>query len=162
MSTLRNALCRYFEDRGKYDPEDFLFAYGDPRQALLAYGLFWPELTRVGGYVVLKSFADTPDSSNELLASLEDPVCDRQSLLAGYRWMALDLQFSSLTLGHHHVPRAFSDFGDDQLLCELMAHTWLGALRCFEPSKAWATRVVRPTESGSGWGVAFSEREDYP
>ena len=30
MSMLRTTLCRYFEDRGNYDPEDFLFAYGDP------------------------------------------------------------------------------------------------------------------------------------
>ena len=44
---------RYFEDRGSFDLQDYIHAHGDPRQALLLFGLFFPELTEVAGHVVL-------------------------------------------------------------------------------------------------------------
>jgi hypothetical protein len=46
---------------------------------------------------------------------------------------------------------------DDQVLADLMAATWLGALKQIEPARSWRTMVLSPAETGGTWGVGFVE-----
>jgi hypothetical protein len=145
MMKLDSTLARYFCDCGNFEAEDFLHAYGDPRQALLAFRLFWPELTRVSGYVVLKTHVDSAEALNACVAKLERREKPTPEVLAGYRWIEVACLFSKNQLAED----------DDRLLAEMMAETWLGALHQFEPALTWRTRVLHPDETGSVWGVAF-------
>lgn len=147
---LQQALSRYFEDRGNFGPEDFLHAYGDPRQALLAFRVFWPELTFVREHVVLSTFVDTDDAMAKLIQSLERKDAPVQEVLSGYRWEEVDHMFSASTIVDD----------DYRVLAELMARTWLGALYQFAPAARWATWVMPPQETGGAWGVSF--REEAP
>jgi hypothetical protein len=85
MNNLKTILLRYFEDRGDSDVDDLMYEYGDPRQALLHFRVFYPEFVKVDGYVVLKSTIDGEGGSAQLTELLSQTPNDAQKILEDYR-----------------------------------------------------------------------------
>jgi len=147
MDGLKEALVRYFIDDGRYDVEDFIHAYGDPRQALLMFRAFFPEFSEVDGHVVLSTFLNRADEPQSLIARLRTSPSDVYSVLKGYRWIEVPYLFANTSLSE----------SDDHLLARMLAHSWLAALSLSFPATRWVTRVLTPEETGSVVGVCFEE-----
>ena len=148
MDRLKEALLRYFPDRGNFDVEDFIHAYGDPRQALLMFPVFFPEFSSVEGHVILSDFLDDDAEPGRLIATLRASPGRARSVLEGYRWREIPYLFADLS--------KLSD-EDDSILAELVACAWKGALSVQFPDSVWVTRVMTPEETGSVVGVCFEE-----
>ncbi|HYE66184.1 MAG TPA: hypothetical protein VD966_11405 [Pyrinomonadaceae bacterium] len=149
MDQLTSLLLRHFEDRGDFNIDDLVYVYGDSRQALLHFRVFWPELIKVCGRVVLKSTVESEGGPDALTALLKERPDESLEILAGYRWV--------------EVPYLFSNDGDlkdeHHYLAQLMAETWKGALLLQFPEQKWTTRVLEPEETGEVVGVCFEEAE---
>jgi hypothetical protein len=148
MNQLLPILLRHFEDKGNFDVEDLIFAYGDPRQALLLFRVFWPEFVKVGDFVVLKSMIDNQDGPDTLMTLLEQRPEETKQTLSGYRWVEVPYIFNS-----------DGNFNDEEyyILAELMAETWKASLASQFPEQRWKTRVLEPNETSDVLGVSFEE-----
>jgi len=145
--SLQSAVAHYFEDRGNFGVEDYLHAYGDPRQALLLYRLFFPQFAAVDGHVVLASRIDVPGEPDGLRRRLRDedrPPCE---LLEGYRWTEVPYEFANSSLSDEH----------DELLACLLARAWKAALMSEFPDRTWETAVLSTSVTGSVVGLCFRE-----
>ena len=147
MSRLKEALLRYFADRGSYDVDDFVHAYGDPRQALLLFRVFFPSFSEVEGHVVLSAFLDDDSEPNRLVTRLRASPSETSSVLKGYRWLEVPYMFAETALSDE----------DDVLLAKMLARSWLAALSMEFPARTWLTRVLNPEETGGVVGVCFDE-----
>ena len=145
MPELKEILARYYRDGGGYDVEDFVHAYGDPKQALLLFRVFWPEFLIVGQDVVLKTYIDAEGGPAKLLSQISK---QGEAALSGYRWLEIPYLFEQ---------RTELESEDDLYLAELVAETWRGAL-CYQfPEKKFVVQVLSPAETGSVVGVGFEE-----
>jgi hypothetical protein len=145
---LRSAISTYFSDKGNFGVEDFAFAYGDPRQALLLFRLFYPELVEVAGHVVLKTHIHVDEEPERLIGKLEENPSHVQEILSGYRWL--------------EIPELFAnDFGMSKdayrVLADLVAQAWGAVLRAEFPGRLWITRILDGAETGGSVGVEFGE-----
>jgi hypothetical protein len=148
MSNLKTILLRYFEDRGDFDVDDLIYEYGDPRQALLHFRVFYPEFVKVAGCVVLKSILDGEGGSEKLTERLAQNPDDAQKILEGYRWVEVPYLFLKDDLNDE----------EDYFLAQLIAESWKGALMSQFPEQGWETKVLEPEETGSTVGVCFEEQ----
>jgi hypothetical protein len=147
MDKLKTILLRYFKARDDFDVDDLIHEYGDPRQALLHFRMFYPEFVEVNGHVVLKSIIDGDDGSEKLVELLAQNHSDVQEILEGYRWVEVPYLFLKDDLEDE----------EDYFLAQLMAESWKGALMSQFPEQKWVARVLEPEETGSTVGVCFEE-----
>ena len=78
-------LRRFYEDSGGFGIGDYIHAYGDPKQAVLLSALFWPELTRVEGHLVLQLVLESDEEKARLESLLKDKKSQQQDVLSGYK-----------------------------------------------------------------------------
>ena len=151
MDQLTSILLQHFVDRGDFNIDDLIYVYGDPRQALLHFRVFWPELIKVKGFVVLKSTVDSENGPDTLNNLIEEKPDQAEEILAGYRWVEVPYLFSN-----------GGDYKDEEIrhLAELMADTWRSALVSQFPEYNWITRVLEPEETGEVIGVCFEELKE--
>ena len=71
MNKLNNILNKYFKDNGNFDVDDFIHAYGDPRQALVLFRIYHPNLIEINGNVVLEYYIDGENGPEKLITLLE-------------------------------------------------------------------------------------------
>lgn len=147
MDRLKSSLAKHFGGLEGYEVEDYVHAYGDPKQALLLARVFQPEFIEVGGYVVLRNLVQAEGGPSQLLAQLNGGASD-QKVLAGYRWVEIAYLFQH---------RDFLSESEDRLLAELIAESWSGVLCKQFPNKEFVVRVIEPKHTGSVVGVGFSE-----
>ena len=150
MQQLKEILCNHFPDNGNFDVEDYVHAYGDPRQALLLFRVFWPEFTIVAGNIVLKSRIDAEGGPDKLLSLLENEQ-DREKVLSGYRWVEVPYLFGD---------RLSLSEVEDRYLAKLIAEVWKGALCSQFPEQQFHVQVLPPSVTGSVVGVGFNEQAD--
>lgn len=149
MDRHREILSIHFEDAGNYDVEDFIYAYGDPKQALLLFRVFWPQFIDVDGHIVLRTAVDAEDGPSKLKSLLEEGAKPKQEILSGYRWIEVPYLFQDTS--------SLSD-DDDRYLAELIVEAWKGALCVQFPGKEFSVKLLEPEVTGSVIGVGFDEQ----
>jgi hypothetical protein len=149
MDRHREILGKHFKDAGNYDVEDFVYAHGDPKQALLLFHVFWPQFVAVDGHIVLKTAVDKEDGPSKLEALLKEGAKPRQEILSAYRWLEVPYLFQDRS--------SLSD-DDDRYLAEIIVETWKGALCAQFPDKQFSVSLLEPEATGSVVGVCFLEQ----
>ena len=94
MNKLNNILNKYFKDNGNFDVDDFIHAYGDPRQALVLFRIYHPNLIEINGNVVLEYYIDAENGPEKLITLLEKKEKSKKDILSGYRWLEIPCLFA--------------------------------------------------------------------
>ncbi|SDY09727.1 hypothetical protein [Nitrosomonas halophila] len=121
---------------------DFIHSFADPKQAILAWSVFFPEFEVVNGQVVLGPLLP------EQRSQLEESQGSRESagIVNSFRWREVPYLFSV---------RDSTNRRHDHHLAELMAMSWLLKLQMEFPGESWKTRVFSEEETGGVVGVGF-------
>ncbi len=151
MDELTEILKRHFVDTGNYEVDDFIHAYGDPKQALLLFKVFSPDLIEVEGHVVLKTQIDSVGGPEKLVKDLSEGQRPKREILAGYRWLEIPHLFMDTV--------SLSD-EEDHLLAKLIVETCKGTLSVKFPNKSFTVEVLKPSQTGSVVGVSFDDAPD--
>jgi hypothetical protein len=147
LNDIQAALAQHFDDGGEFEAEDYLHAYGDPRQALLLCSLFLPQFLTVSGHVVLASCVQDDGDVDRLREKLVAAGSSHASVLDAYRRLEVPYVFSDRTLS----------LDQDELLAGLLARSWGNALAAEFPDREWVTEVLPPSATGSVVGLCFRE-----
>src|SRR5690606_6356211 len=101
---LENAITQLFGNHEGWGADDYLHAFADPRQMMLAYRLFFPQFEVVEGEPVLGPLSDEQRKAVRTAAGAPN----KQELLASFRWVEVPYLFAARTPVEEH----------DQLLAE--------------------------------------------
>jgi hypothetical protein len=154
-------LLKYHDPNGSTDGLDIRGIWRSKFNSfsLLALGdFFQPETLVIMDKVFLKSPGYSGQSHDEFLAIRQKYLMENpksQLILDSFNWIEIYYE-----LGNFDSSGVLSDEEDDEMqknVAELLRNSWFSWLHNVYPERSFSVRIVTPQETGSVWGVGFSE-----
>lgn len=137
------------DEKGDFDVADLVWRHGSVIEAIMYSRLFWPEITEILEFVLLKDRINTEEAQTRLSKAVSE-MTDLSEVEESFNLVEIpSYLFSRL-----------EDATDEQVehLAGCLVELWRAKLQLAYPNRTFVVRVLSPDETGGEVGITFCQK----
>lgn len=132
---------------------DYIYSFGNAKDALLYSSLFMPELIVVEDSVLIKDNYDLPELKKRFLTALQKTKNKKADI------SIVESSFNFIEVGYIFEPHGRNTLDkEDEILAYRIRDAWRGWLSIQYPSRKFIVEVLSSEQTGSSIGVSFFQQ----